>query len=202
MDPGTEHRQLPPWLQRYQPSGEDEARDVAAVAELVGSAADPFDRTLPLHLTGSALVLDGAAERVLLRWHERQDAWLHVGGHGDAKETDPLAVALREAAEETGLDDLVPLGRPPVGPIHVVLVDVKARGEEPAHEHADVRYILVTRSPGSARPESGAAPLVWVPLDPPAGVETLNLNPNLNETLRRVRDQLARSASAGERGPP
>jgi 8-oxo-dGTP pyrophosphatase MutT (NUDIX family) len=34
--------------------------------------------------------------------------WLQVGGHGDPGEGDPLAIALREAAEETGLSDLVP----------------------------------------------------------------------------------------------
>ena len=36
------------------------------------------------------------------------DRWLQVGGHGDPGETDPLAIALREAREETGLTDLVP----------------------------------------------------------------------------------------------
>ena len=43
---------------------------------------------------------------VLLRWHERQQAWLQVGGHGDPGEVDPFAIALREAEEETGLADL------------------------------------------------------------------------------------------------
>jgi 8-oxo-dGTP pyrophosphatase MutT (NUDIX family) len=33
---------------------------------------------------------------------------LQVGGYGDPGENEPLEIALREAAEETGLSDLVP----------------------------------------------------------------------------------------------
>ena len=95
-------------LARYRPQDETEAADVARVRALVEAADDPWLRSLPLHVTASALIVDHGSGRVLLRWHERQQAWLHVGGHGDPGESDPLAIALREAAEETGLTDLVP----------------------------------------------------------------------------------------------
>ena len=70
-------------------------------------AGDPWDRSAPLHLTASALIVHRESARVLLRWHERLVTWAQVGGHGDPGEEDPLAIALREAAEETGLRDLV-----------------------------------------------------------------------------------------------
>src|SRR5580692_3455984 len=35
--------------------------------------------------------------------HVKHDLWLQVGGHADPGEADPLEIALREAAEETGL---------------------------------------------------------------------------------------------------
>jgi hypothetical protein len=59
-----------------------------------------------------------------------------------ARVAHPLAVALREGREETGLPDLAPLVP---DPLHVVIVPVPARGAEPAHEHADIKWIANRR---------------------------------------------------------
>ena len=95
-------------LDHYRPEGDAEAADVRRVRSLLEAAADPYRRSLTLHVTSSALIVHPPTGRVLLRWHQRQQAWLQVGGHGDPGETDPLAIVAREAAEETGLTDLVP----------------------------------------------------------------------------------------------
>jgi 8-oxo-dGTP pyrophosphatase MutT (NUDIX family) len=175
----------PAWLDRYEAKGEAERQDVERVRRLRSARSDPYDRALPLHLTGSAVVVDRPARRVLLRWHERQRAWLQVGGHGDPGEVDPFDIALREAAEETALDDLAPWQ--PVEPVHVVIVPVTPKGDEPAHEHADVRYVLTTSAPERAHPENDRALLRWVDLDEAIG----EVEPNLAETLRRVRRLLS-----------
>jgi 8-oxo-dGTP pyrophosphatase MutT (NUDIX family) len=126
---------------------------------------DAWARDIPLHLTASALVVHPPSHRVLLRWHERMQRWLQLGGHADPGETDPWAIALREAREESGLHDLRPL--PPGAPrvAQVVIVPVPARGDEPAHEHADIRYLMATDRPDDATPETASAPLRWVPVD-------------------------------------
>ena len=62
---------------------------------------------VPLHMTAPALIVDPATGWVLLRWHQRQQAWLQVGGHGDPGEVEPLASRCARG-EETGLGDLVP----------------------------------------------------------------------------------------------
>src|SRR5256885_7807256 len=116
---------------RYRPQGEAEIRDTERVRALVRAAADPWLRSLPLHVTASALVVHPDSGRVLLRWHQRQQAWLQVGGHADPGESDPLAVALREAGEETGLADLTPW--PDASIRQVVIVRVPAGRGEPAH---------------------------------------------------------------------
>ena len=169
-------------LETYQPDGEAEAADVARVRALIEHSPDPYPRSLPLHVTGSALIVHPASGRVLLRWHQRQQAWLQVGGHGDPGESDPLAIALREAAEETGLADLVPW--PDARLRHVVIVDVPAGKEEPPHEHADVRFFLATGTPDAIVPERPDAPLRWLTL--PEAYE-LTSEANLRETLDRVR---------------
>src|SRR5690606_28856217 len=115
------------------------------------------------------------------RWHARQRAWLQVGGHGDPGEYDPLAVALREGMEETGLEDLRPW--PDARLIHVAIVPVPAKGDEPAHEHADLRFGLATRTPDAVRPEKPDAPLRWLSI---AEAVELTVEANLRETLARV----------------
>jgi 8-oxo-dGTP pyrophosphatase MutT (NUDIX family) len=164
-------RELARVLGALHPGSDEEAADLARLAALVAAAEaaggpSPWDRGRPLHLTASALVLHPPSGRVLLRWHERLAGWRQVGGHGDPGEDDPLAIARREAREETGLGDLEPWprGRGEL-PVHVTVVPVPAAGGEPAHEHGDLRYLLATAHPGAARPERPGAPLRWATLD-------------------------------------
>src|SRR5215212_1049650 len=95
-------------LASYVPQSADEVADLARAHGLVTGADDPFSRAQPLHVTGSALVVDPPGRRALLRWHDRQQAWLQVGGHADPGEADPYVTARREGEEETGLADLRP----------------------------------------------------------------------------------------------
>ena len=167
-------------LTGYQAAGETEAADLERMTRLA-AAPDPWSRSLPLHFTASALVLHPESRRVLLRWHVRHGMWLQVGGHGDPGETDPLQIALREAAEETGLTDLVPW---PDGSLrHAVVCYVRPSATEPEHEHADLRYFLATGAPEAITPEDERSPLRWVTLD--EARELVGAN-NLRETLDRA----------------
>jgi 8-oxo-dGTP pyrophosphatase MutT (NUDIX family) len=181
-----DHDPLLRLLDRYQPQGEAEAADVERARALARDAADPFGRSSPLHVTGSALIVHPATRRVLLRWHERQRAWLQVGGHGDPGESDPLVIALREGAEETGLTDLVPW--PDAQLRHMVIVPVPANRVEPAHHHADLRFVLATETPDAARPENPGAQLRWLS---PGEAQRLTSEPNFRETLARAGGLLA-----------
>jgi 8-oxo-dGTP pyrophosphatase MutT (NUDIX family) len=170
----------------YRAEGETEAADVARVRALAETAADPWLRSIPLHATASALIVHPGSGRMLLRWHQRQQAWLQVGGHADPGESDPLAVALRESEEETGLADLVPW--PDAQVRQVVIVDVPAGQGEPAHEHADVRFVLATENPGAARAENPGAPLRWLS---PGEAREATSQANLRELVSRAERLLA-----------
>jgi 8-oxo-dGTP pyrophosphatase MutT (NUDIX family) len=174
-------------LGRYRPRGETEAADVATVRALAGTTADPWQRSAPLHITASALIVHPGSGQMLLRWHQRQQAWLQVGGHADPGESDPLTIALREAGEETGLADLVPW--PDAGIRHVVIVGVPASSTEPAHEHADVRFAFATTTPEAIRAESPDAPLRWLS---PREAHEVTSEANLRETIARVQELLTR----------
>jgi 8-oxo-dGTP pyrophosphatase MutT (NUDIX family) len=173
-------------LAGFGPRSVEEAADIDRVRALAGGA-DPWSRSSPLHVTGSALVVHPASGRVLLRWHDRMQGWLQLGGHGDPGETDPFAVALREASEETGLSDLTSWPDP-ASPtlLHVVIVPVPAGRGEPDHEHADLRYLLTTDRPGDVTPESPSAVLRWLTIDEAMAVGGVDGEDNLRTTLTRV----------------
>ena len=168
-------------LDDYEPEGDAEAADLSRVRALVRGVEDPWRRDIPLHVTASALIVHPPTARVLLRWHQRQQAWLQVGGHGDPGESDALAIALREAGEETGLADLTPW--PDARLKHVVIVGVHAGKGEPAHEHADLRFFMATAAPEAVRAENEHAPLRWLSV---AQAREANSEANIGEALARL----------------
>ncbi len=118
----------------------------------------PLDQDAdPVHVTGSAIVLDGAG-RTLLHRHKRLGLWLQPGGHVDPGEV-PAEAALREAREETG----VPVGHPDDGP-RLVHVDVHEGGR--GHLHLDLRYLLLGDGQAAFAPAAGeSTALQWVATD-------------------------------------
>lgn len=111
------------------------------------------------HVTGSALVLNRERSALLLTLHAKLDRWLQLGGHADG-ETDPLAVACREAQEEGGIA-VTPLS---VEPVDLDIHAIPARGEEPSHYHYDVRFVLAAETSDLIVSRESLA-LRWVPIN-------------------------------------
>ncbi|MCU1375215.1 MAG: hypothetical protein JWO68_2501 [Actinomycetia bacterium] len=167
-------------LSAHHPADDEEAADLERIRALVATEPEPWSRHVPVHLTASALIVHPATGEVLLRWHAKQERWLQVGGHGDPGESDPWAIALREAGEETGLTDLRPWPGDEPALFQVTVVPVVAAKGEPAHEHADLRYLLATDRPGDVPAEVEGVPLRWCSVD-----EAVTLaDPGLERLLR------------------
>ena len=174
-------------LARFTACNPREEEDLASIRE-VAASANPFDRASRFHLTASALVIEPRSARVLLRWHTRHETWMQVGGHGDPGESAPYAVALREAVEETGLEDLVSFPDVAVPRlIQVAVVPVPGNTKEPAHLHGDLRYVMATSSPDAIVAESVDNPLRWCSF---AEAETLVGEDNLQTLLVRTEELL------------
>lgn len=135
------HRQpLLEQLENYRERFPHEAGTAVQLADFVRSTPDCFEREhLAGHVTGSALVVDRSRSRVLLMHHAKLGKWLQMGGHSDG-DPDTPAVALREAQEETGLERLEMVCDQP---FDLDIHEIPARGQEPAHLHYDVRYLVV-----------------------------------------------------------
>ena len=138
---------------------------------LIDGHSDACWRTCrPGHLTGSALVVDSAGVNTLLLLHAKFGRWLQPGGHADG-DANLAAVALREATEETGIEDLLIWPQP----LHLDIHEVDPPGEDP-HLHYDVRFLV--RAPAGAEPRGNheSKGLRWVPLD---GLADFGCDPGL-----------------------
>jgi 8-oxo-dGTP pyrophosphatase MutT (NUDIX family) len=179
-------------LAAHEPADPAEAEDLDRIREFVQRHTDPFDRSIPEgHLTGSALVVDLAGERVLLLHHRKLQRWLQPGGHADPGEDRGEAVALREAREETGLEELELHPSAP-RPLDVDVHEIPERGRDPAHLHLALRYLV--RAPGGARlrrAEAEASQLRWFTWDELPG---LDLDPGLKRALAKAWRLVGRGA--------
>jgi len=124
---------------RYLARYPDEAATVDRMRGCVQANPDCFRRELlEGHVTGSAWLLNPAGDAVLLTHHRKLDIWVQLGGHADG-DPDIPRVALREAAEESGLSDIRLLS-PDIFDIDIHAIP--ARGREPAHFHYDCRFLM------------------------------------------------------------
>jgi 8-oxo-dGTP pyrophosphatase MutT (NUDIX family) len=146
-------------------------------------------------------VLSADRRRFLLTHHRKLDRWLQLGGHADG-ESDPSAVALREAGEESGLGPFAFLGAQPGGcplPLDLDVHAIPARPGEPAHEHHDLRYALVALG-GEACASHESHALRWFPMESlEAELAALGADAGLLRLGRKVRALLA--AGSPDREP-
>lgn len=147
-------------LQRYVTPYPEEMKFLPRFRNLIAFEDCCLRTFLPGHLTGSAWIIDEAAEHVVLVCHKKLGRWLQPGGHADG-DPDIARVAMREATEETGLD--VRLVRPE--PWDIDIHPIPARGEMPLHDHYDIRYLMVGDSRQAPVVSSESTDVRWVRLD-------------------------------------
>ncbi|MCX6215964.1 NUDIX hydrolase [Spirosoma sp.] len=126
-------------LQQYSPVDTHEQTMTQETIDFVRANPNCFDRSLLVgHITGSAWICSPDRRQVLLIHHRKLDRWLQPGGHADG-DPDVVAVALREAQEETGLTSLKLLSN---AIFDVDIHEIPARKNVPAHLHYDIRFLF------------------------------------------------------------
>jgi len=171
------------------------APDAAAAALFLGfldSHQDVFERYHPPgHFTGSAWLVSGDSQRVLLTHHRKLQRWLQLGGHADG-DGDLARVAWREAQEESGLSGLQ------VEP-EIFDLDrhrIPARAPEPEHWHYDVRFVVRACAGEEVTVGEESLDLAWRRID------TLCDDAAMDASIRRMaRRWLDRPLPAGAADP-
>jgi len=160
-------------------NGSAEADVIARFIEFVRTEPDCFKRSFPKgHITGSAWVVNGDGSEILLTHHRKLDRWLQLGGHADG-ESDVLAVAIKEAEEESGLSGFTHIGP---GIFDIDIHPIPARKNEPEHLHYDVRYVLRANGCTDYTVSDESHDLRWVR---PDEVKTLTTEESMARMVRK-----------------
>jgi 8-oxo-dGTP pyrophosphatase MutT (NUDIX family) len=102
------------------------------------------------HYTATVFVFtEEQPTRVLMLHHRKFGNWMPPGGHQELFEN-PLEAAIREVSEETGINIAPYLDKPHKidhtsvlpPPAWLLECPIAAHGDEPAHTHLDVGYVV------------------------------------------------------------
>ena len=137
-------------LNAHTPVDQEEENHRSDILHFVSSNAHRWwmRKTQCGHVTGSAWILNFARTHALLLHHTRLNLWVQPGGHLDDSDASPVAGAMREAREETGLANLQLINEL-LFDVDIHCIPARAAGSgrcgmEPAHLHYDVRYLIIT----------------------------------------------------------
>ncbi|MDL2323600.1 NUDIX hydrolase [Ruminococcaceae bacterium OttesenSCG-928-A16] len=132
-------------IANYQPQNPQEKNDQQVMVEAIRQYPHNIllRKNKLAHLTSSAFVVNPARNKALLVHHNILNTWVWPGGHADG-DADLLAVALREAKEETGVCQVKPL-LPTIAALDILPVPAHIKNGQyvNAHLHLSVAYILV-----------------------------------------------------------
>lgn len=149
-------------LDNHQPADGHETQMLEDIKQFVRSYDNFHSRQqLAGHLTGSAWVLSEDRTHALLTYHGKLDLWVQLGGHVE-DDADMLSAALREACEESGLDDVKPLSDQI---FDVDIHPIPANPKEPAHFHYDIRFLFTADRTAPIVVSSESKDLAWVEIE-------------------------------------
>ncbi|MCH2156133.1 MAG: NUDIX hydrolase [Opitutales bacterium] len=148
-------------LEAYEPFRDEDRESCQRTLEFVKATPDCFERTtLPGHITGSCWLLDPSHQHILLTHHRKLDKWLQLGGHVDG-ESDVMEAALREAYEESGLQEIQPLD---AAIYDIDIHNFPEKGAMPAHLHFDIRFAFEAIGSTAFSVSEESLDLRWVPI--------------------------------------
>lgn len=155
-------------IQRYIPQTPTQAK---AKAILLAAWQKDGEKLLSrqaeaAHFTASALILNPTMDKMLMVHHNIYQSFAWTGGHADG-EADLLTVALREAQEETGIQQIYPLSG---AVLSLDILDVPAHQKNgkqvPAHQHYSLAFgcIAPENQPLTVKADENSA-VAWIPLN-------------------------------------
>jgi len=160
-------RQLKQVISAYKPQDAQEAEDQRIMLACMERFSDLLTRENELcHFTASGWVVNPSRTKVLMVFHNIYQSWSWTGGHADG-ESNLATVAMREVAEETGVNDLKLLDNAPIS-LEILTVEHHIKHGKPvsAHLHFNLTYLMEAddSTPLSVKADENSA-VAWVPIE-------------------------------------
>ena len=149
-------------LQNYFPENKEEQIFKEEILDFIKANINCFERSLGIgHITASSWLVNADNSKVLLMHHAKLGKWFQLGGHCDG-ESDTLAVAIKEAQEESGINNIIPVSE------EIFDIDIHLIPENPkekAHFHYDIRFLLKVNSNEKIVQNRESKELRWIEKD-------------------------------------
>lgn len=146
-------------LDAYHSSYPEEQKFVNQFLELLKHPRAYHRDHLPGHMTGSAWIIDKSKQYALLVHHAKLNRWLQPGGHADGDEN-IIAVAQKEAEEETGLKNLTLIN----SLFDIDIHPIPERKDFPKHDHYDIRCLFIADKNEDVAVSEESHAVEWFPL--------------------------------------
>jgi 8-oxo-dGTP pyrophosphatase MutT (NUDIX family) len=154
-------------IKNYIPFNEQEEKDRETIINCFYNFDDILTRNNEIiHLTSSAFVVNKNRDKVLMIHHNIYNSWCWTGGHADGEE-DLLLVALNEAKEETGVNNIFTVNDTIYSlDILPVLGHIKKGKYVSSHLHISVAYLIEADENEKLIVKSDEnSDVKWIPLD-------------------------------------
>ncbi len=149
-------------LQNYHPVDSEERVFKKQTLQFIEAYDSCFERSLKVgHITASSWLLNRDGTHALLLHHSKLDRWFQLGGHCDG-DPDTLAVAIKEASEESGIFGIKAVSSE-IFDIDIHLIPENSKDK--AHFHYDVRFLLQVNTDEEVSQNSESKQLKWVSKD-------------------------------------
>lgn len=131
-------------IEEFKPTNEQERKDKELILNYIKNNDDVLYRSNEYaHMTSSSLIFNKSLDKILMVHHNIYNTWSWTGGHSDG-ETDLLQTALREAKEETGVEDIYPISENLITlDILPVIPHIKKGKFVSAHLHFTASYAFI-----------------------------------------------------------
>lgn len=173
-------------IERYEARNEQEKNDQSLILEQMSLVGDSVltRESEAAHMTSSGVILNPEMDKMLMIHHKIYDTWAWTGGHADG-EDDPLAVAVREAKEETGLEKIHPISKAPASIEVLPVMGHQKKGRYVStHLHFNASYILIAdEAEALAVNEEETNGVKWVPI---AEIEKHSNEPAMVEIYQKI----------------